>query len=117
MGERYDMNYVYYQSDINWHGAARYYEYPCVFLWNLIQGYLGVGVSLKADLRIAPMLTEPGKVRLDSSGVEYEKGDGFLRVKNLGNAGRSFLLCLDGEEKQVEINGQEEYLWQKQTDK
>ena len=81
------------------------------------QGYLGVGVSLKADLRIAPMLTEPGKVRLDSFGVEYEKGDGFLRVKNLGNAGRSFLLCLDGEEKRVEINGQEEYLWQKQTDK
>ena len=64
-----------------------------------------------------PMLTEPGKVHLDSFGVEYEKGDGFLRVKNLGNAGRSFLLCLDGEEKRVEINGQEEYLWQKQTDK
>ena len=81
------------------------------------QGYLGVGVSLKADLRIAPMLTEPGKVHLDSFGVEYEKGDGFLRVKNLGNAGISFLLCLDGEEKRVEINGQEEYLWQKQTDK
>lgn len=32
MGERYDMRHVYYADDgRDWHGAAHYYEYPCVF--------------------------------------------------------------------------------------
>ena len=74
MGERYDMNYVYYPSEKNWHGAAHYYEYPCVFIWNLIAGYAGVRFGLQADLEIEPMLAGDGRVRLENPqyAIEYD---------------------------------------------
>ena len=42
MGERYDMDHVYYVDGSSWHGAAHYYEYPCVYSWVLLHEYLGV---------------------------------------------------------------------------
>lgn len=45
MGERYDMNHVYYIDDKNWHGAGHYYEYPCVFSWVLLHEYVGIRLS------------------------------------------------------------------------
>lgn len=114
MGERYDMNYVYYQSTRNWHGAAHYYEYPCVFLWNLIYGYLGVRKEKSADLKIAPMLNCAGKVTLPGKvyGISYEIGDGTFQVTNLQEKERSFLLCFSGEERKTVLKGGETYVWQ-----
>lgn len=95
MGERYDMNHVYYQSDKNWHGAPYYYEYPCVFSWVLIHDYLGIAHDIEADLQIRPRLTSYGKVRMDSYGVEYEYSESGFRLKNIAGETRSFRLSLD----------------------
>lgn len=94
MGERYDMNYVYYLSDRNWHGAAHYYEYPCVFIWNLIAGYTGVRFSLEADLEIEPMLCGDGRVRLENPryGIEYELRENTISVHNLLGTERTLLI-------------------------
>ncbi|MFF4243616.1 hypothetical protein ACFYY2_03970 [Streptomyces sp. NPDC001822] len=64
MGERYDMGHVYYADGSDWHGAAHYYEYPCVYAWVLFTEYLGVRASLTADLLIAPRVVGSGTVTL-----------------------------------------------------
>lgn len=76
MGERYDMNHVYYRDGPPWHGAAHYYEYPCVFTWVLVNEYLGVKAILDAaaqrqiesagapDMKIVPRLVGSGSVTL-----------------------------------------------------
>lgn len=109
MGERYDMNYIFYQDDKNWHGAAHYYEYPCVFIWNLLRGYLGVQPDLDVDLRIAPMLNQPGRVRLEAEpyALEYEIKEGSFSLTNLLDRQRTFLLCLDGKQKKVTLGAGE----------
>lgn len=105
MGERYDMNYVYYLSEKNWHGAAHYYEYPCVFIWNLIAGYAGVRFGLQADLEIEPMLAGDGRVRLENPqyAIEYEVGENTIFVKNLLAQERLLLVKWRGEERLVKI--------------
>lgn len=113
MGERYDMNHVYYKSDINWHGAAHYYEYPCVFLWNLIRVYLGLCIDAETDLRIEPQLNRFGKVRMEghSYGLEYELQKDYFRITNLQAKKRSFRLCLYGEERIISLDEKGSYLW------
>ena len=69
MGERYDLDHVYYVDGRAWHGAAHYYEYPCVFAWVLIHDYLGIRFTLDADLMIAPCLDTYGSVRLEFAHV------------------------------------------------
>ncbi len=105
MGERYDMNHVYYQSDINWHGAPYYYEYPCVFSWVLIHDYLGITHDLEVDLSIAPRLTSYGRVAMDSYQVEYEYSQEGFRLKNQAAETRkfriSFAVLYPGKEEMV----------------
>ena len=62
MGERYDMDHVYYIDGHNWHGSAHYYEYPCVFTWVLAHEYLGLKFALGVDLLVAPCLQGWGSV-------------------------------------------------------
>lgn len=109
MGERYDMNHVYYISDYNWHGAAHYYEYPCVFIWNLISGYLGISFTPEADLRIEPMVNREGRVRLDSPryGIEYEIRGNELVVTNLLAGERTYLINWRWREQLVTLKGGE----------
>lgn len=113
MGERYDMNYIFYQDDKNWHGAAHYYEYPCVFIWNLLRGYLGVQPDLDVDLRIAPMLNKPGRVRLEAKpyALEYEMKENSFSLTNLLDRQRTFLLCMDGKQKKVALGAGESLVW------
>lgn len=113
MGERYDMNHVYYQSDVNWHGAAHYYEYPCVFLWNLIQGYLGLSVDQEADLKVEPQINHFGTVRIEGVhyGLEYELQEDGFRITNLLDRKRSFRICLYGEERLVWVDEKGSYIW------
>ncbi|MGN0519243.1 MAG: hypothetical protein ACI4LB_00735, partial [Candidatus Fimenecus sp.] len=79
MGERYDMNYVYYNSgkdaQHNWHGASLYYEYPNVWIYVFICKYLGVRRGFMEDLIINPLF-ENGSVTLEQYGIAFmvEKG-------------------------------------------
>ncbi|GLX67238.1 hypothetical protein [Paenibacillus glycanilyticus] len=105
MGERYDMNYVYYIDDKDWHGAAHYYEYPCVYSWVLIHEYLGIRQTFAADLQIAPRLVETGKVVLEQSEYQlsYEYEEKAFRLTNLGTEERTFEVDLSA----VHPNGSE----------
>lgn len=112
MGERYDMNHVYYISDKNWHGAAHYYEYPCVFIWNLLSGYLGVGFTLQADLKLQPMLNCCGRVQMNNPvyGVAYETDEAGLKITNLLEKERTFQVVWNGKEQFVTICSNESIL-------
>ncbi|TXK18560.1 hypothetical protein [Homoserinibacter sp. GY 40078] len=94
MGERYDMHHVYYTDGPNWHGAAHYYEYPCVFTWVLMAEYLGVRASLDADLLVAPRLAEHGTVLLEQQAYQlrYTSAPGSFTLENLADTARSFRL-------------------------
>lgn len=95
MGERYDMDHVYYVDGSPWHGAAHYYEYPCVFSWVLFTEYLGLRPALDADLLISPRLEAHGEVTLQQSAYQLRysyAADGFT-LENLGDD-RSFRLDL-----------------------
>ncbi|KAH8892662.1 Six-hairpin glycosidase [Thozetella sp. PMI_491] len=96
MGERYDMDYIYYVDGVNWHGAAHYYEYPCVYAWVLIHEFLGVRPSLTADLEVAPRLVDRGSVTLNQGGyrLAYNYQREAFTLKNLANATRVFSIDL-----------------------
>ena len=96
MGERYDMNHVYYTDGTNWHGAAHYYEYPCVFSWVLFHEFLGLRPSLDADLLIEPCLTEYGSVTLRQSAYQlrYEYAEDGFTLHNLADETRRFQVDL-----------------------
>jgi len=99
MGERYDMNYVYYNkgadSKKNWHGASRYYEYPNVFLYTLLCKYLGVSYGFDSDLIVAPLISS-GTVTLENYGIIYSVGE-RLTIKNIGDQPLSIRLPLQGD--------------------
>jgi hypothetical protein len=62
MGERYDMDYVYYIDGKNAHGAEKYYEYPNVYTAVLISKLLGLTIPANADVSVAPHITSYGSV-------------------------------------------------------
>jgi hypothetical protein len=96
MGERYDMSHVYYVDGTPWHGAAHYYEYPCVYAWVLFCEYLGLRPTLHADLLVAPRLVEPGSVTLSQQSYQLRydyQPDGFT-LQNLAASARTFQLDL-----------------------
>lgn len=113
MGERYDMNHVYYQDDKNWHGAAYYYEYPCVFTWVLAHEYLGLRAGFDVDVELCPRLATHGKVVAEAYGVQYDYQPGVFTLTNIadGQAGQSgqktFRLLLEGlyPGKKLLVNG------------
>jgi hypothetical protein len=96
MGERYDMNHVYYVDGSDWHGAAHYYEYPCVYAWVLFTEYLGVRSSLTADLLIAPRVVGCGTVTLGQRAYEltYRVEQAAFELTNDAARTRSFELDL-----------------------
>jgi hypothetical protein len=83
MGERYDMNYIYYIDDKNWHGAALYYEYPNVFLFVLVTQYLGVSFGFDCDVTVKPLITSDGSVELQNYGIRYTLDKGTFKLENL----------------------------------
>ena len=96
MGERYDLDHVYYVDGSSWHGAAHYYEYPCVFTWVLFTEYLGLRGVLDADLLIAPRLADHGSVELQQEAYRLSyayRPDGFT-LTNLADRPRTFRLDL-----------------------
>ena len=98
MGERYDMDHVYYIDGKNAHGAEKYYEYPNVFAAILIEKWLGLSVPVDADLRVAPRITVYGEVEFTEPGYavsyRYSK-DGFV-LRNLAGRTRRIRVDLSG---------------------
>ncbi len=87
MGERYDMNYVYYNTgkdaEKNWHGAEYYYEYPNVFADVLIHDYCGINGHEIADCSVSPCLSENANIKMESYGIEYSCEETIFRIRNL----------------------------------
>ena len=92
MGERYDMDHVYYVDGSPWHGAAHYYEYPCVFAWVLLHEYLGLRPCLDADLLVAPRVQGQGEVTLRQQAyrLRYRIRADRFELTNLAEVPRSF---------------------------
>ncbi len=103
MGERYDMNYVYYNTgddgEKNWHGASFYYEYPNVYLYVLLCQYLGITYGFDCDLVLKPLI-EAGTVTSEIHGITYTVKDG-LTVKNI--SGRALTINLPAYGKKVTL--------------
>ncbi|SEM99186.1 hypothetical protein SAMN05192574_102100 [Mucilaginibacter gossypiicola] len=96
MGERYDMNHVYYVDNKDWHGADMYYEYPCVYTSVLIDNYLGIQHSLNADLSINPKVNGYGTVEFTNPlyNIRYTVTAKGFKLKNLSNKPRRFAVDL-----------------------
>jgi hypothetical protein len=96
MGERYDMDYVYYVDGKDAHGAQKYYEYPNVFAAVLIDKFLGLSNPADADVSIAPRL--PGYGTVEFAIPQYDlrysySRDGFT-LRNLSSRSRQFRVDL-----------------------
>ena len=96
MGERYDMDHVYYVDGKDAHGAERYYEYPNVYAAVLISEVLGLSIPADADLSVAPHLSRPGEVEFDTPmyAVRYVLTDKGFSLTNLSDRARRFKVDL-----------------------
>jgi hypothetical protein len=107
MGERYDMNHVYYVDNKDWHGADRYYEYPCVYTSVLIDNYLGIQHALNADLAIKPNLNGYGTIEFTNPlyNIRYTITAKGFKLKNLSGKPRHFAVDLSSvfKEKQFKL--------------
>lgn len=96
MGERYDMDHVYYVDGKNAHGAEKYYEYPNVYAAVLIAKYLGLTIPADADVSVAPHIHGYGSVEFGipeyALRYSYQK-DGFV-LENLSDKPRRFTVDL-----------------------
>jgi hypothetical protein len=133
MGERYDMDYVYYVDGKNAHGAEKYYEYPNVYAAVLISKLLGLTIPADADVSVTPRLNGFGSVEFAAPAyaLRYEYSAGGFVLKNLSDRRRRFevdLSALGPDAKHyrlkgvlgegagagrftVELSGQEEARW------
>jgi hypothetical protein len=92
MGERYDMDHIYYVDGKKWHGAEMYYEYPCVFSSVLITDLLGLTSSIAADVAVKPHLHGFGTVEFTTPKYDltYTYAAGGFTLKNLATRTRRF---------------------------
>jgi len=110
MGERYDMDYVYYVDGKNAHGAEKYYEYPNVYAAVLVSKLLGLTIPADADVSVAPHLGVYGSVEFEvpEYALRYEYGEGGFVLKNLSDKRRRFevdLSALGTGARQYRLNG------------
>ena len=98
MGERYDMNHVYYNSGKdalkNWHGSPLYYEYPNVFADVLVHDYFGLLPDEEADLLISPCCNENFRISMESFGVCCEYKNRTFAVTNISKENRDLKIDL-----------------------
>jgi len=96
MGERYDMDHVYYIDGKDAHGAEKYYEYPNVFAAVLIEKFLGLAMPADADVSLTPRLKGYGAVEFEipEYALRYSfSEDGFV-LKNLSDRPRRYKVDL-----------------------
>ena len=105
MGERYDMNHIYYNTGSDklkpWHGASAYYEYPNVWIYVLICKYLGIWRGTKADVCLAPLF-ENGSVTAGTYGISFTvKDKKITEISNSSN--KSVTVDVTGQNAFTEI--------------
>jgi hypothetical protein len=94
MGERYDMDHVYYIDGKPSHGAEKYYEYPNVFSAVLISQLLGLTVPADADLSVAPHTRGSVELDIPEYALRYSCDDHGFALKNLAAKKRTFKVDL-----------------------
>lgn len=96
MGERYDMDYVYYIDGKNAHGAEKYYEYPNVYAAVLISKLLGLTKPADADVSLAPHIQGYGSVEfgIPEYALRYSYDENGFVLKNLSGKRRRFKVDL-----------------------
>jgi hypothetical protein len=96
MGERYDMDYVYYIDGRNAHGAEKYYEYPNVYAAVLIAKFLGLTIPADADVSVAPHINSYGTVEFEipEYTLRYSFDQNGFVLKNLSDKPRRFIVDL-----------------------
>lgn len=96
MGERYDMDHVYYIDGKDAHGAEKYYEYPNVFAAVLIEKLLGLTVPADADVSVAPHLKSYGTVEFEipEYALRYRYSQDGFTLKNLSDRSRRYMVDL-----------------------
>jgi hypothetical protein len=96
MGERYDMDYVYYVDGKDAHGAEKYYEYPTVYAAVLVSKLLGLTIPSDADVSVAPHLNSYGSVEFEvpAYALRYEYSEGGFVLKNMSDQRRRFAVDL-----------------------
>ena len=96
LGERYDMDYVFYVDGKNAHGAEKYYEYPNVYTAVLISKYLGLTIPVDADVSVAPHIKGYGAVEfgIPKFALRYSYDQGGFALKNLSDKRRRFKVDL-----------------------
>ena len=96
MGERYDMDHVYFIDGKHAHGAERYYEYPNVYAAVLIEKLLGLSLPAEADVAVAPHLTTPATVEFNTPAyaLRYTWDGTTFHLKNLAPTRRRFVVDL-----------------------
>ena len=96
MGERYDMDYVYYIDGKNAHGAEKYYEYPNVYSAVLISKLLGLTIPADADVSVTPHLAGYGSIEFTTPeyALSYTCNESGFTLKNLSSKPRKFKVDL-----------------------
>jgi len=96
MGERYDMDHVYYIDGKSWHGTEKYYEYPCVYTSVLISKFLGIKNDKDADLCVNPHINSYGDVEFNipNYDIKYTYNEKGFILKNLSGKTRNFKVDL-----------------------
>lgn len=114
MGERYDMNYVYYNTGEdglkNWHGASQYYEYPNVWIYVMICIYAGVRAGFEANLIIDPLFEE-GSITLEQYGIFFSVEKFCVKeIRNIGD--REIKIEVPGYQEQIILKAGEHKIWE-----
>lgn len=122
MGERYDMNYIYYNTgkdaEKNWHGAPLYYEYPNVFLDVLVHDFFGILADEDTDLLIAPCCTENSSITMESFGISYNYSGKEFRLANISDKSKKIKIDLskiteESKCKTITLKPNESYIYKK----
>lgn len=98
MGERYDMNYIYYNTGEDatrdWHGSPLYYEYPNVFIDVLVHDFLGIELDETCDLYLRPCCTDGTEVSMESFGIAYDLSGEAFTLTNLSQEAKDIRIDL-----------------------
>lgn len=96
MGERYDMDHVYYIDGKNAHGAEKYYEYPNVYSAVLVSKFLGLSIPSDANVSVAPHPNQYGAAKFETPeyNLSYRYSENDFVLKNLSRKQRRFKVDL-----------------------
>ena len=96
MGERYDMDHVFYIDGKHAHGAEKYYEYPVVYAAVLLSRYLGLNSTPDADVALSPHLDTFGSVEFTGPqyALRYRYDPSGFTLTNLADKPRRYAVDL-----------------------